>query len=144
VLVPLDGGPEGEYALTAAADLAGRLGATIRLVQIVPTQATVRGDLAATARLLPAATTAMLDLETEEAQRYLAAWIERLAARGIAATGEVRRGDVVDELATAAESADLLVMATHGQVGIGALWSGSVAQRLLARLACPAILLRIQ
>lgn len=143
VLVPLDGGPEGEAALALAAALTGCLGAAMRLVRVVPTQATVRGDLAATARLLPVATTAVLELETEEARRYLAALAERLATQGIAATGEVRRGDVVDELVTAAASADgLLVMATHGQVGVGALWSGSIAPRLLGRLACPVVLLR--
>jgi nucleotide-binding universal stress UspA family protein len=143
LLLPLDGSAEGEQALVTAAELAGRLGAMLRLVLVVPTQATVRGDEAATALLLPSATTAMLDLATEEAQRYLAAVVARLTAQGLSATGEVRRGDVVDEVAAAAADADLLIMATHGQAGVEALMSGSVGPRLLARLTCPVILLRV-
>ncbi|MCC6628523.1 MAG: universal stress protein [Chloroflexi bacterium] len=143
VLTPLDGSPQGERALDVAAGLAGRFGAAVRLVRVVPTQATVRGDPAATARLLPAATTAMLDLVTAEAHRYLAEWAERLTATGLAVAGEVRRGDIVDELVAAAASADLVVMSTHGRVGLGALWSGSVTALVLGRLTCPVILLRL-
>jgi nucleotide-binding universal stress UspA family protein len=143
ILVPLDGGPQGEPALDVAADLAGTVNAALHLVRVVATQGTVRGDPAAAARLLPAATMALLDLETEQARQYLTGWTARLTSAGTVATGEVRRGDVVDELVAAAVDMDLMVMATHGRAGLDALWSGSVAARVLGRLACPVVLLRL-
>jgi nucleotide-binding universal stress UspA family protein len=157
VLVALDGTAEGELALSAALALARALGATVRLVVVVATLATVAGDRAATARLSPAATTAALDLEQEAAQGYL----ERLRgslihqgqsltdqgpaqpqAAGVPIEVQVGRGDavqVVTELATRA-TGDLLAVATHGHAGFDALWSGSVGSKVVARFGGPLLL----
>jgi nucleotide-binding universal stress UspA family protein len=128
LLVPLDGTPAAARALPAAATLAHACHAAIRLVRVVPTLGTLTGDDAISARMTPSATAAALDAEVEEAQTGLAAAVEQLAAAGIAARAEVRRGDPTRTLVEAAQTAtDLIVIAGHGRTGLGALWVGSVA-----------------
>jgi nucleotide-binding universal stress UspA family protein len=128
LLVPLDGTPAAACALPVAATLARACGAGIRLVRVVPTVGTLTGDDAISSRLTPTATAATLDAEQEQAQTDLAAAVEQLAAAGIPARAEVRRGDPTRMLVEAAQTAtDLIVIAGHGRTGLGALWVGSVA-----------------
>ena len=128
LLVPLDGTPAAANALPVAATLARACGAGIRLVRVVPTVGTLTGDDAISSRLTPTATAATLDAEQEQAQTDLAAAVEQLAAAGIPARAEVRRGDPTRMLVEAAQTAtDLIVIAGHGRTGLGALWVGSVA-----------------
>ena len=128
LLVPLDGTPAAASALPVASTLARACGAGLRLVRVVPTVATLTGDDAISSRLTPTATAATLDAEQGQAQVDLAAAVEQLAAAGITARAEVRRGDPTRMLVEAAQSAtDLIVIAGHGRTGLGALWVGSVA-----------------
>src|SRR5436190_155961 len=55
VLVALDGTEEGEVALPPALTLAQAFGATLHLLVVVATLATIGGDRAAAARLIPSA-----------------------------------------------------------------------------------------
>jgi len=57
----------------------------------------------------------------------------------------VERGEPVRTLldVAAARDADLIVMATHGRSGVGAVWAGSVAQRIIAQSTRPVLLVRI-
>ncbi len=144
VLVPLDGTREAEAALPYARALAEILAARLHLTRVVPTVATVRGKTSPAATFVPTATAALLDIEQEEASRYLAAVRDRALA-GLAVTLDVRRGDVVDEIAQAAvdSSADLVVLSTHGRAGIEGIWSGSTAAKLLSRLDRPFLLIRV-
>jgi nucleotide-binding universal stress UspA family protein len=122
LLVPLDGTPAAANALPVAATLARACGAGIRLVRVVPTVGTLTGDDAISSRLTPTATAATLDAEQEQAQTDLAAAVEQLAAAGIPARAEVRRGDPTRMLVEAAQTAtDLIVIAGHGRTGLGAL-----------------------
>jgi nucleotide-binding universal stress UspA family protein len=145
VLVPLDGTAAAEVALATAQDVAGHVGAALHLVMVVATLGTVRGERQALAQALPMATRAELDLEGEEAQRYLEEVGDRLRAGGTAVTTEVRRGDTLSALADEAAEAGvgLVVMATHGRAGVQAIWAGSVATRLLVRTRVPLLLLRM-
>jgi nucleotide-binding universal stress UspA family protein len=145
VLVPLDGTAAAEVALATAQDVARHLGAALHLVMVVATLGTVRGERQALAQALPLATRAELDLEREDARRYLDEVADRLRAGGTAVTVEVRRGDTLSALAAEAAEAGvgLVVMATHGRAGVQAIWAGSVATRLLARTRVPLLLLRM-
>jgi nucleotide-binding universal stress UspA family protein len=145
VLVPLDGTAAAEVALATAQDVAGHVGAALHLVMVVPTLGTVRGERQALAQALPMATRVELDLEGEDARRYLDGVADRLRAGGTAVTAEVRRGDTLSALAAEAAEAGvgLVVMATHGRAGVQAIWAGSVATRLLARTRVPLLLLRM-
>jgi nucleotide-binding universal stress UspA family protein len=145
VLVPLDGTAAAEVALATAQDVARHVGAALHLVIVVATLGTVRGERQALAQALPMATRAELDLEGEDARRYLDGVADRLRAGGTVVTAEVRRGDTLSALAAEATKADvgLVVMATHGRAGVQAIWAGSVATRLLARTRVPVLLLRV-
>lgn len=145
LLVALDGEADHDYSLTVASDLARRLGAELHLIRVVPTLSTLRAEDAASGTLLPAATSAMLEMAEEEAGAYLQAKLKSLAAKGINAGAEVQRGDPAVEVVNAAErcAADLIVLGTHGKKGMGAIWAGSVAPRIVARTRRPVLLVPV-
>jgi nucleotide-binding universal stress UspA family protein len=144
VLVPLDATADAELALEPASELAGLFGARLHLVMVVPTPETIHDDRIAAATLLPAATRAALDLEQQDALRYLEDLAEHLDPRGAAVSTEVRRGDIASTLSqeAAEPGVGLIVLATHGRAGLQAIWARSVAARLLSRTRAPVLLLR--
>jgi nucleotide-binding universal stress UspA family protein len=145
VLVPLDGTPAHEVGLPLAAALGRALGAELHLTAVVPTRATLAGEQAAAAQLLPRATSAMLEVQREEAEAHLAEHAGRLGATGLAITSEVCRGDpaaVIQECA-ARVRADLVVLASHGRVGLDAFFAGSVSATVARRATTPLLVVPI-
>ncbi len=144
VLVPLDGQPPAETALPLAGVLTRAYGAELLLLRVVPTLATITGDLVGTARLVPTATAASLDLEAGEARAYMEALATRLRADGLRLSAAVVRGEPAQSLLDAAIQAgvEMIVMATHARAGIGAVFSGSVASRIVGRFPRPILLVR--
>jgi nucleotide-binding universal stress UspA family protein len=145
VLVPLDGTAAAEAALGPAADLSRRLDAVLHLVMVVATSDTVRGEQQALAQALPTATRVELELQEGEARDYLEEVAGRLRGNGVAVTTEVRRGDTPSALAdeAAEPGVGLVAVATHGRLGVQAIWAGSVTARLLSRTRAPLLLLRM-
>ena len=145
IMVPLDATAAAERALAPATAFARHYDATLRLVVVVATPETVPTGQQAVATMLPSATRALLDLAEQQAAAYLEGLAKTLRGQGLAVVTEVRRGDAVRQLATdTGEHADaLVVVATHGRAGLQAIWSGSVAGRLLARTTAPVLLVRI-
>ena len=136
LLLLLDGRPEHESGVPAAIDLARLCGAPLRLLMVVPTLTTLRGEDAAAGQLLPAATREVLDLAEHEGMEYLQRQLLRMRAEGVDATAVIARGEpaaVISEIAHDLK-ADLLVLGTHGSAGIEAFWTGSLGQRLIAKL----------
>lgn len=81
-------------------------------------------------------------------RRLVKAVIDRLAAEGVDATGEirlVRRGETVAgaiaHAATGAE-ADLVVIGSHGRTDLASAFFGSVSHRVAAELDIPILVLR--
>ncbi len=144
LLVPLDGQPAAEAALPVAAVLARAYGAELVLLRIVPTLATITGERASTARLVPTATAASLDLEEGEARVYMQDLANRLRAGGLQVSAAVGRGEPAQGLLDGAARAGvgMIVMATHGRAGLDAVFSGSVASRIVARFPHPILLVR--
>ena len=144
ILVPLDGSPASEAALAPAEILARVFGARLGLLSVVPTLATVPTDRAPAALLLPGATAASLEIEEEATRAYLNGLADRLRAQAVDVEAQIGRGDPAFEVPEAADriAADLLVMATHGRSGMGAVWAGSVASRIAARYRRPMLLVR--
>ena len=136
LLVPLDGRPEHEPGLPTAIDLALLCSAPLRLLMVVPTLTTLRGEDAAASQLLPAATREMLDLAQREGTDYLQRHLLEMRAKGVDATAAITRGEPAAMIAEAAHDlkADLVVLATHGSAGVGAFWTGSLGQRLIAKV----------
>lgn len=145
LLVPLDGSDTAETALPAASGMGGAFGAEIMLMWVVPTVGTISGERAAVTRLMPTAAAALLDAEAAQAVAYLEEVAARLRAEGRNVTPLVERGEpvrvLVDEAAR--RDADLIVIATHGRSGVGAVWAGSVASRIVAQATRPVLLIRI-
>lgn len=142
IAVALDGTDAAAQALPLARSLAGALGAELTLIRVVPTLGAVRGERAVPATMLPTATTALLDMQVEEAARYLARVRDEIGDPSIVAL--VRRGDVAGEIAAAVTETgcSLLLLSTHARAGLEGLVTGSVAARILGRLRQPAILIR--
>jgi nucleotide-binding universal stress UspA family protein len=145
-LIPLDGATDHEQGLSIARDLARECGAALHLVQVVPTTQTLSGDQAATARLLPGATTELLDMACKSAKAYLRDHVDRLQTDGFSAMGEVLRGDAAPQIVRAARKADadLVVLATHRKKGLEAFWSGSVTPKVLHRTHRPMLLIPVE
>jgi nucleotide-binding universal stress UspA family protein len=145
IMVPLDGTVAAEAALPLASKLAHALDARLRLVMVVPTLETVAGDYGPGATFLPGTTRVLLDVREEQAAAYLEDLAAYLLSIGVPSLAEVRRGAPVAELAAdAAEHGDgLVVAATHGRAGLQAIWSTSVAARLLKRTNAPILLVPI-
>lgn len=145
IMVPLDGTAAAEAAIPLASRLAHALEAQLRLVMVVPTLETVAGEYQPRATFLPGTTRVLLDVREEQAAGYLDELARYLESTGVRAVAEVRRGAPVEELAAdAADHGDgLVVAATHGRAGLQAIWSTSVATRLLKRTPAPILLVPI-
>ncbi len=142
MLVALDGNPGHEEGLKVAASLAKICGAGLCLLMAVHTVDTLSGERAATAKLLPGATHALLDLAGKDAKEYLRRHVAALQAAGIAATADVRRGDPVAAILDVSKRTmvDLIVLATHGKTGMDAFWSGSATPNVVSRSVVPLLL----
>jgi nucleotide-binding universal stress UspA family protein len=143
ILLPLDGEPVHETAVPVAVELAAKLGATIHLLSVVPTMETLSGDESASSAVLPNAMRAVLDFAQQGGVDYL----RRVRGNIVSATtAEVARGDPAKSIASVAKrvNADLIVMATHGRMGMSAFWSASVAPNVLNEFVGPLLLLRAE
>lgn len=145
IFVPLDGSQTAEVAIPAAVLVAGGFEADLLLVMVVPTVDTISGERAAATRLMPTAAAAVLDVEAADAADYLASLARPLEATGSTVVTAVERGEPVRTLleTMAHHYVDLIIMATHGRSGVGAVWAGSVAQRIIAQSTRPVLLVRI-
>jgi nucleotide-binding universal stress UspA family protein len=139
ILVPLDGSDLAEQALAVGVARARRSDATLHLVSVQEPYPALA--------LPPEVPIPTADLERQalaERRQYL----ETLATAARASLQApvlvtVLAGDAATALAGYVESheVDLVVMTTHGRTGLSRLWLGSVADRLLRRLAVPVLLL---
>ncbi len=146
LLVPLDGNPDHEQGLVIAAALARACAAEVHLLMAVPTLGTLSGEHGATARLLPTATSAWLDMSEENAGAHLHHKVIDLQALGLHAAAEVSRGDPAGAITRTVRRvrADLIVMGTHGRSGMDAFWSGSVAAQVSSRSRVPMLLVPVR
>jgi nucleotide-binding universal stress UspA family protein len=146
ILAPIDGDPEHEKGLSAAADIARACGARLHLLMVVPTPGKLSGPRAAAGMLLPGATRILLEMDNAGARDYLAARAGEIAQSGVEVVRETARGDPSRAIPHAALrlGADLIVMGTHGRAGTGAFWAGSVAARVIARTRVPLLLVPLR
>jgi len=146
MLVPLDGEPDHELSLDAASDLAKLLGSSVHMVRVVPTLTTLTGQQAAVGTLLPGTTDAYLDIAEEEACDYLQEKVNLLHKDGIDCSAETRRGEIPEEVVSAAVSSkcDLVVLGTHGKAGLSAFWAGSVAPKIVSKTRLPILLIPVR
>ncbi len=142
LLVPVDPQGESHAALPWAEEIAVACRARLHLVTVIPTPATVSPEDAAAAVFLPQAAGAVLDLASDAAWKQLQDLQASLRGRGLAADAELRRGDVVQQLAAAVSDRhpDLVIMATHARGPWESFWAGSVVARLTPVVRVPVLL----
>jgi nucleotide-binding universal stress UspA family protein len=131
ILLPLDGSPLAERALTYAALLARRSEARVVLVEAVQAHARPGTDAAES----------QVEV-TSGAEAYLKTASGRLSAAGIVTEAHVYYDDPVHAIldAAARQQADLIVMSTHGRGGLSRMLYGSVADQILRRATVPVLL----
>lgn len=146
LLVPLDGHPDHEQGLAVAADLARICDGSLYLIMVIPTPGKLTGGWTATRRLMPGATAQFLDMQAEEAERYLARHTKTLRQQGVTTSSKVFRGDPAPAILEAADrlSADLIVLGTHGTTGMEAFMEGTLIPRLSARGGIPLLLVPVR
>jgi nucleotide-binding universal stress UspA family protein len=144
VLVPQDGSANDAAALDAALQIVGMRGEIVLVTVIPPPERLARDEFG---RVL-----AYLDQQEESdrlaARDYLNNMASRLGNRAVPITikVDVRVGDPASGIAMAAidQSADLIVMATHGRTGIRRALLGSVAGTVLRTGPTPVLLVHPQ
>jgi nucleotide-binding universal stress UspA family protein len=145
ILVPLDGDPDHEAGLDIAIELSKSCHAKLHLVMVIHEISSLPGEQAASAVLLPNATSALLELDCEEGELYLTELIGKLLEKNINVTGEVQRGDPARQIVKSAQdfNADMIVLGTHSKTAMDAFWSGSVTPRIVTQTHLPLILVPV-
>lgn len=142
LLVPIDGSPTSDRALTEAIAVARMSGGSIRLLHVLD-------ELVFTSGFETGATylNTVLPQLRQHSERLLAAGRERVAAAGITVDTLCvecfarRTSDVITEQA-AGWPADLIVLGTHGRRGVSRLMLGSDAEQVLRMASMPVLLTR--
>lgn len=145
ILAPFDGDPAHVPGVEMAVELARACAAELHLVSVVPTFSTLAASQSPPTRLMPGASSALLDVASADARDCLEDWLQRLLSRGLKVTGEVRRGLPSRVIVHAADErqADLIVLATHGKAGTRAFWAESMAQKILSHCRRPLLLVPV-
>ena len=142
ILVPLDGSPLAEQALSPAGALAQAVGAELDLVQVV------RPVLPGVDPAIPLPSSHGQELTAHaraRAQGYLHGVAEHYRQRGIGVCTSVGIGlDPIEVLLERARAPqyDVLALATHGRGGVRRLALGSVADKLVRAAEIPVLVYR--
>jgi nucleotide-binding universal stress UspA family protein len=130
VLVAVDGSEAAVRAARMGADLAGKFGAKVMLVYVVPRL------------LLPPDVYGLTVEEVEREQSshgqdVLRSAVEALSGTGVDLESRVLSGPPAETLAEAAAGADLVVVGSRGQGAVKRMLLGSVSDRLVHICPCP-------
>jgi nucleotide-binding universal stress UspA family protein len=140
ILVPLDGSARAERALPLAARLARASGGKLILVRVVDIQHRIAWQSAD----VPIDFDQLLIAEQEIAASYLAqtAHSEELAGLNVLSeTAEGKPGEAILALAQE-QGVDLILMSSHGYIGLKKWALGSVAQHIERHSHIPVLILR--
>jgi nucleotide-binding universal stress UspA family protein len=143
ILLPLDSESIHDDSLPVAKGLAKAYNAELYLLCVIPTFSTLRGEEAATSTILPATTSALLDIKEQRAKEHLQGHLNELIGEGFRTSAEIARGDPVQTIVNVAERSqtDLIVLSTHRKAGIDAFWARSVAPNVARRTRIPLLLI---
>lgn len=146
ILVPLDSGPVHDDSLPVTQELAKVFQSHVHLLTVIPTFNTVTGETAAASSLLPATSSALLDIKVENAAEDLQEHLDELKKAGLQVTAEVARGDPATEIVKLSEKldSDLIVLTTHRKAGTAAFWARSVAPNVVRRAHVPILLIPLE
>ena len=135
VVLATDLSPTSEAATTAALDLASSIGARLLAVSVVdPGSLRVPGG-----RYL-----ARVDQVRAERERFAQELVTRGRSMGVAVDFLVWEGDPGEAIidAAQAESADMIVVGSHGRGAVGRFLIGSVSDHVVRNASCPVLVVR--
>jgi len=135
VVLATDLSPTSEPATTAALDLASSIGARLLAVSVVdPGSLRVAGG-----RYL-----ARVDQVRAERERFAQELVTRGRSMGVAVDFLVWEGDPGEAIidAAQAESADMIVVGSHGRGAVGRFLIGSVSDHVVRNAWCPVLVVR--
>jgi universal stress protein A len=136
ILLPTDFSAYAERACQHGFTLAAREKAQVLLLHVL-----LRSDLAFGETPLPLREQLEQELRADAEQ-----WLQRLAvAQTVPVEPLVVWGSPASEICRIAKerSVDLIVMATHGRTGLGHLFIGSVAERVVRHAPCSVLIVRV-
>ena len=151
ILVPLDGSPLAEEALSHAKRLAAGFSGTIFLVRVVPTAQQLAAASFASASGMQGVPPIDIDsmdkvvaLQIDEARAYLTEVARKMQSEGVHAEWEVREGAAPDVIIETAREKriDAIVISSHGRSGFGRLVFGSVADRVIRDSGIPVMVIK--
>jgi nucleotide-binding universal stress UspA family protein len=125
-------------AFAEAMALARRDGARLCLLHVLVPPSPFLGDH------LPASYQELERAARRDAERRLAAAVDRAKEAEIRVEAKLVQGIPSEEIIRFARRwrPDLLVIGTHGRTGLGRVFMGSVAERVLQRAPCPVLTVR--
>lgn len=152
IVVPLDGSDFSRAAIPYAVTLAAASDAAIELVSAVDSVGMLSGGTIATGAPaygsgieIPTAGPALVEAARRQREDALTDAAEAVrGASGATVRWELLDGEPSEAVAAHVErsGADLVVMSTHGRGGLERAWLGSIADRLIRRIAVPLLLVR--
>lgn len=142
ILVPIDLSPTSRAALDYAAFLAHAFSATIHVVHVWrPPLPTLGYD----APIL-VASESVAAISRAHASEELVGYVRPLRERGFVVTHHLEAGDTLDAIVKLASTGhyDLIVMATHGRIGMAGLLHRHVAEKIVRRAPCPVLTVHVR
>lgn len=134
LLVATDFSDDARQAALRAADLAAQLGAQLELLHVVS-----GSSLSSLRELFNLGSEAGTRL-TDDARRMLGELAEEIAEKtGFAAMPRVQTGHVVNEIISAADQADMLVLGARGMSPLRDVFLGTTAEKLLHKCKRPVL-----
>lgn len=145
IVVPLDGSALAEKVLPHARALADRMGLEVMLLRayVVATHAYIVGAEG----YVPDLETLPVDIEREQAKRYLEDKVEQLRWQGMKNVSYVLlEGSAASEIIDLAKGIpnNLVAMCTHGRSGVGRWVMGSVTDRVVRHSGDPVLVIRAE
>jgi nucleotide-binding universal stress UspA family protein len=139
ILVPVDFSSNAEQALDYAIELAGKLGATIHVLNVIGIPVFGVPELGV------AVTSATMDSMVRDNQTALDKLVASRKSTGVKFSDPIlRTGDARDVILQTAEEigADLIVMGTHGRRGLSRALLGSVTEMVVRTSNVPVLTIR--
>lgn len=137
-LVPIDFSQSADQALDYAIALAGKLQAHLTLLHVIHAMPLGVTDMGAA---LPYSYLQDLEAEiTQSMQDYL----KRVQDAGLEGEIAIVHGVPFDEIVqmAKAKNVNLIIMGSHGRTGLGRLFLGSVAEKVVRLAPCPVLVTR--
>src|SRR5215475_12601363 len=142
ILCPTDFSEGSLQALSAATDIATKLGAELSVIYVLPVMSAVPTDPTTVFEMQQVQQ--RQDLFHEDAHRRLDEMTRELKEKGIKGRVFVQHGDAAGEIVRVAEEQriDLIVIATFGKTGWRRLAFGSVAEKVVRLAPCAVLVVR--